>query len=76
MMKRVLCVTSAVLVCATVVAAQGPAQQAPVGLTQYLQNAYAAIKSNLTQAADKLPEADYSFKPATMPGVRTFGQLF
>ena len=30
----------------------------------------------MTEAANKLSEADYAFKPTTMPEVRTFGQLF
>jgi len=76
MMKRVLCVLSAVVMCGTVAGTQGPAQQGPVGMTRYLQNAYAAVKGNLTQAAERLSDADYGFKPSTMPEVRTFGQLF
>jgi hypothetical protein len=28
------------------------------------------------QAADKMPEAEYGFKPGPMPEVRTYGQLF
>lgn len=31
------------------------------------------IKRNVTEAAQKMPEAEYSFKP--VDGVRTFGQL-
>jgi hypothetical protein len=58
------------------VMAQGPAQQGPVSLSMSLQRSYAAIKTNLTLAAEKLPEADYGFKPSSMPEVRTFGQLF
>ena len=34
---------------------------------------YTAIKNNLTKAADKVSEADYSFKAT--PDVRTFGAL-
>ena len=45
-------------------------------MSQYLQRAYNGIKNNLTQAADRLPESDYSFKPSSMPEMRTFGQLF
>lgn len=41
-----------------------------------IQRGYAAIKTNLTQAAAKMSEADYGFKPSSMPEVRTFGQLF
>jgi hypothetical protein len=47
-----------------------------VALPQYLQTAYNNLKRNLTQAADKLPEADYAFKPSSMPEMRTFGALF
>ena len=41
-----------------------------------LQRAYNNIKMNLTQSADKLSEADYTFKVGTMAETRTFGQLF
>jgi hypothetical protein len=66
----------AVLLFASAAGAQGPAQQGPVSLSLSLQRSYAGIKDNLTLAADKLPEADYAFKPSSMPEVRTFGQLF
>lgn len=75
-MMRVVCVMCAVVLSAGVASAQGPAQQGPVSLSMSLQRSYAAIKNNLTLAADKLPESDYGFKPSTMPEVRTFGQLF
>src|SRR5687767_10342643 len=77
-MNRVMCVTTfaALLLAAGGAAAQGPAQQGPVSLSMRLQRSYNAIKTNLTLAADKLPESDYSFKPSSMPEVRTFGQLF
>jgi uncharacterized damage-inducible protein DinB len=35
--------------------------------------AYQTIQKNLLAAAEKMPEADYSFKPT--PEIRTFGQL-
>src|SRR5262245_22256658 len=34
---------------------------------------FGVIKRNVTEAAQKMPEAEYSFKP--VDGVRTFGQL-
>jgi len=34
---------------------------------------YAGIKNNLIQMAEKMPEADYSFKPT--PDIRSFGEL-
>ncbi len=75
-MMRVTFVMLAALLCATISSAQGPAQQGPVSLSLSLQRSYAAIKNNLTLAAEKLPEADYGFKPSSMPEVRTYGQLF
>lgn len=75
-MMRVVCVMFAVVLCARAASAQGPAPQGPVTLTMSLQRSYAAIKNNLTLAAEKLPEADYGFKPSTMAEVRTYGQLF
>ena len=75
-MMRVVAVMCAVALSASVASAQGPAQQGPVSLSMSLQRSYAAIKNNLTLAAEKLPEADYGFKPSTMPEVRTYGQLF
>lgn len=45
------------------------------GLAAYLQGAYAGLKANLTQAADKMPEAEYAFRPGAMAEVRTFGQV-
>jgi len=75
-MMRVVCVMCAGILCASAASAQMPAQQGPVTLTLSLQRSYAAIKNNLTLAAEKLPEADYGFKPSTMAEVRTYGQLF
>ena len=76
-MKRVVWCASALMWLSVSVCAQGPAQQGLVNLSQYLQGAYASINTNLTQVvADTLPEADSSFKPSSMPEMRTFGQLF
>ncbi len=47
--------------------------QAPNPLTHDVQRAYEDIKSNIIRSAEKMPEADYSFRPA--PRVRTFGEL-
>jgi uncharacterized damage-inducible protein DinB len=50
----------------------------PVGPTDPLSRAifgmYNSIKRNLTESADKVPEADYSFQPTK--DVRTFTQMF
>ena len=75
-MMRVACVMFVFALCANTASAQGPAQQGPVSLSMSLQRSYAAIKNNLMLAAEKLPEADYGFKPSSMAEVRTYGQLF
>jgi uncharacterized damage-inducible protein DinB len=76
MMKQVIYAVWLVVGSIATAGAQGAAQQGPIAMTQYLQNAYGNIKRNLTEAAAKLTDADYGFKPSTMPEVRTFGQLF
>jgi hypothetical protein len=54
--------------------------QAPAGapqkvtLAQGLQRSYDGVKRNLTEMAEKMPEADYSYKPHA--DSRMFGQLF
>jgi uncharacterized damage-inducible protein DinB len=74
-MTRLLCLVSAGLIFATGAAAQPPAQMpAKVTLTAGLLRSYENIKRNLTEAAGKMPEAEYGFKPT--PEVRAFGQLF
>ena len=47
-----------------------------VGLAHYLGAAYGGIKGELIDAAQAMPEADYGFKPAAAPEMRTYGQLF
>ena len=73
-MKRMVCVVTGLVVFAVCVAAQAPAAGQKVGLATSMQNAYATLKGNLTQAAEKMPEANYGFKPAPDPDLRTFGQ--
>jgi len=78
-MKRGLFLVPSFVVVAAMAAAQPPAGAQggqKIGIAQSLQNGYNNLKRNLTQAADKLSEADYSFKPGSMPEVRNFGQLF
>jgi uncharacterized damage-inducible protein DinB len=58
------------LLVASAAFAQPPAP-GPVGIATGLQRAYAQMKTNLTQAADKMSEADYAFKP--VPEIRSFG---
>jgi hypothetical protein len=51
----------------------GPAGQ-PVGIAAGLQNAYNRIKTLVTQSAEKMPDADYGFKPTQE--IRNYGQLW
>jgi uncharacterized damage-inducible protein DinB len=46
-----------------------------IGLATSLQRGYAGFKRNFTAAADKMPEADYTFKPGSTPEARTYVQV-
>ncbi len=76
-MKRSFCLASAaVLFAAPLVFSQPPAGGGQkIGLATSIQRAYAGFKRNFTAAADKMPEADYSFKPGSTPEARTYGQV-
>jgi DinB family protein len=63
-----------VILIVTAVSAQPSQPLQKVDLTTYLQSGYAGIKGDLTSAAEAMPEADYGFKPSSMPEVRTFGE--
>ena len=73
-MKRVTCIVAGLMLFALSSAAQAPAAGQRVGLATSLQRAYGTLKGNLTQAAEKMPEANYGFKPASDPDLRTYGQ--
>ncbi|HLW77291.1 MAG TPA: DinB family protein [Bryobacteraceae bacterium] len=64
-------------VCASLAAPAmfGQAKQAPPPQTEIaaLKASYAAIKNNVSKAADQMPENEYSFKAS--PDIRTFGEL-
>ncbi len=76
-MKRVTYFASAavLLVAATTSSQPPPAAGQKVTLATSLQRGYAGIKTNFTAAADKMPEADYSFKPGSTPEARTYAQV-
>ena len=85
-MKRVIAaVPVACLLIASAAFAQPPArgggsgggqmQGQKIGIATSLQRGYAAFKTNFTQAAEKMPEADYSFKPGSTPEARTYTQV-
>ena len=76
-MKRVIYFASAavLLVAATTYSQQPPATGQKIGLATSLQRGYAGIKANFTAAADKMSDADYSYKVGSTPEARTYGQL-
>ena len=58
---------------ALILQAQPAAAPQSANLSAELKQAYTAIKNNITKAADKMSEENYSFKAT--PEVRPFGQL-
>jgi hypothetical protein len=75
-MKCVASIASGLTLLAVSVMAQTPSVPEKVGLALSMQRAYASVKTNLTHAAEVMPEADYGFKVVPVPEVRTFGQWF
>ena len=77
-MKRVLYAMPVVALFATVAYSQAPGGQVQgqkIGLATSLQRGYNGFKTNFTAAAEKMPEADYSFKPGSTPEARTYAQV-
>jgi hypothetical protein len=78
-MKRVICLVSAIGLAGTIGFAQAGGGQGAgqkIGLSTSLQRGYAGFKQNFTGNAEKMPEADYNFKPGSMAEVRPYGALF
>ena len=46
-----------------------------IGLATSLQRGYATFKTNFTAAAEKMPEADYTFRPGSTPEARTYAAV-
>ena len=77
-MKRVLYAIPVVALFATVAYSQAPGGQMQgqkIGLATSLQRGYNGFKTNFTAAAEKMPEADYTFKPGSTPEARTYAQV-
>ena len=73
MKSAVACAVMSVLAFASTASTQTPpAAGQKISLATSLQRGYAGIKANFTAAAEKMPEADYSFKPGSTPEARTF----
>jgi uncharacterized damage-inducible protein DinB len=77
-MKRLLYAIPVLALAATMAYSQPPGGQMQgqkIGLATSLQRGYAGFKTNFTQAAGKMPEADYTFKPGSTPEARTYAQV-
>ena len=73
-MKRVLFAAAAMWFAAVACGAQAPAAApAPVGPAAEVQASYNRLKPNVIKAAEKMPDADYQFKPT--PDIRTFARI-
>jgi len=72
-MTRVACLFAGSLLVSSAAFAQGP-PQGPVGTATAIQRGYAQLKNNITASAEKMPEADYFFKPTA--DIRGYGQLW
>jgi hypothetical protein len=75
-MKAMICLMFACVLTASTTWAQAPAAPAAQGgqkvpLSEGLRRSYNGIKMNLTEAAQKLDEASYSYTPS--PEIRGFG---
>jgi hypothetical protein len=79
-MIRTVSLVTGVLIAGAIAFAQPPAgggqmQGQKIGIATSLQRGYQGFKTNYTQAAEKMPEADYSFKPGSTPEARTYAQV-
>jgi hypothetical protein len=74
-MKHVFFVLPALALLAAAAYSQPPAAGQKIAMATSLQRGYAGLKLNLIQEAEKMPEADYGFKPGSTPEARTFAQV-
>ena len=72
---RITTLSLAVLAIASVSAAQQADKQGPkvFTLSGEMLRGYQSVQRNLVEAAEKMPEANYGFRP--VPEIRPFGQL-
>ena len=73
-MKRITCIVAGLMLFAVSAAAQAPTAGQKRGLAASLQTAYGTLKGNMTQAAEKMPEKNYGYKPGSDPELRTYSQ--
>jgi hypothetical protein len=75
-MKRVLLAAAVVWFAAGAcgaLSAQGPAPAPAVGPAAEIQAYYNRLKPNVIKAAEKMPDADYQYKPT--PDIRTYARI-
>ena len=65
--------TSVLLACATLALPLTLSAQAPSGPAAEVQGSYNRLKPNILKAADKMPEADFQYKPT--PEIRTYARI-
>ena len=65
--------TSVFLACATLALPLTLSAQAPSGPAAEAQASYNRLKPNILKAADKMPEADFQYRPT--PEIRTYARI-
>jgi hypothetical protein len=68
-------IAAAALVAPAAYAQRGAGPGDPVGIAAGFQAAYNAVKRNITQSAELVPDAGYGLKPSTMEDMKTYGQV-
>ena len=71
-MKPMITYTTLMILSATIASAQTPAAT-DTGYTATLRNSWNSVKRYVAASAEKMPDANYGFKPT--PEVRSFGEL-
>ena len=76
-MQKISSIGAAALLCAATAVAQTAPAQPPAGqkitFAQYTVRSHEGVQRNLVEAAEKMPEEHYSFKPT--PEIRPFSQV-
>jgi hypothetical protein len=74
-MMKLAVVSVVVMVFSTSVALGQNSAGKKVSLVQYVKASYGGIKRDLVAAAERMPEADYAFKPSPMAEARAYGAV-
>jgi hypothetical protein len=75
MMRKMslVCVVTGLMVSGVAMGQTPASPVGPTGPAAEVQRSYAAVKANILKSADKMPAADFSYKPT--PEVRTFARV-